>query len=417
MKKAKSVVNKIKGIQQKVKSIEGKINKGVQFAEHPLKSLGGTVGSKLGSRKVGEGVGAFLGRFSGTGDYTVQQNTFARTPFSGSTVPQFIKSGRGTRVIHREYLGDVVASSVAGAFKNTVYPVNPGLFESFPWLCAFASQFDEWVPNGIVAVYNPLSSFYSGTTSLGTVILASDYDVTDSPYTSKIEMENSEFACSANAATGIMHPIECAVNERPMRVLYTRSGGQTTDNLRFYDLCNLQVATVGCTSNQVCGELWLSFDITFYKTQIYGGISGKGILFADYNLTGGTGPTWFTSAVLSSSSNIRDLVLTSGVGPNTITFPPKYTGGTFLIILQVLGGAGATTSAITLSGGFVQAPNDVLGQVNLTTSTTYLIVYGVTLNADPLGGTISFADNVWPSTPDYANLSIRQINPSQTTLS
>lgn len=337
----KQAINKVEKVSRAVNSI----------SRAPVKSLGGAIGKKLGSRRTGESIGAFIGKITGTGDYRVMSNSMGKRGFSTDAVPQFTGKTRGVRVTHREYLGDVVASSTAGAFSVTSYAIQPALFSSFPWLASFAAQFDEWRPNGIVYCYRPMSSMYSGTSSLGTVIMATDYDVVDAPYVSKIEMENSEFAVSANCASAQYHPIECKMSERMANALFTRSGG-VSDSLRFYDLGNFQIATAGCTANQVCGELWVTYDITFMKPQLYGGISGGGILYSRYSLTSSTAAAPLgTSRSLTSGSTLRDLTLTS----TTIAFPLSCIGGTFIVAVGWNGSGGVTYAdpGFTASNGAV----------------------------------------------------------------
>lgn len=150
IKKAKNFVNRVKDLQKKAKKI-------ADVVEHPLKSAGGKIGSKLGSKRRGEQVGAFLGKIVGTGDYRLGSGLNAKT---FNSIPSFRPSKRGVRVVHREYLGDIRASSVAGEFKVQSYSLNPGLFQTFPWLSSFAQQFDQWQPNGMVAFIKTLSSNY-----------------------------------------------------------------------------------------------------------------------------------------------------------------------------------------------------------------------------------------------------------------
>ncbi len=340
--KLKQIIGGLKKVAKAAKAVEGAANA-------PLRTLGGAVGAKLGSRRTGEKVGAFFGKIAGSGDYTVSQNSISRAGFATDSVPQFRASSRGTRITHREYLGDVIASS-DGSFSIQSYALQPGLFSSFPWLASFATQFDEWIPNGIVYCYKPTSSFYSGTANLGTVILATDYDVTDTAYSSKLEMENSQFAVSVNCASAVMHPIECKMSERMSNCLFTRAGS-VSDSLRFYDLGNFQIATVGCAANQNCGELWVTYDITLLKPQLFGGISGGGILAAQYSLTGvdNTHPLG-TAATISGDSTLTTLTVTA----TTITFPLSLVGGTFVVAVRVTGTAASIVApSLTLANGLV----------------------------------------------------------------
>lgn len=261
-KGAKSALKLARKAQKEAK----KLKKVAQFADKPLETTGGWLGNKMGERTFGRNAGKFLGRIVGSGDYTVRSNTLMTSSWAGDTVPQFGAGGpRGIRVTHREYIGDIITSS-DGSFKIQQFALNPGLNTTFPWLAGIAAQYDQWKPNGIVAAFKTTASTYSGTAALGVVVMATDYDVDDPPYASKVEMENSEFAVSASVANSLLHPVECAMNERPTRVLYTRQGDVREKH--FYDLGNFYVATAGAAPSTNIGELWITYDITFYKEQI-----------------------------------------------------------------------------------------------------------------------------------------------------
>lgn len=265
-KRLQTIEKKAAKVAKIAKAVEG-------FAQAPMRTTGGAVGKKLGSKKAGQAVGSFIGKITGTGDYVVKSNNLLRasSTLASDAVPQFTRgnNGREVRIRHREYLGKVVASSIAGDFKIQKFQVNPGLISTFPWLNTIANQFDEWRPNGIVFVYKNMSSKWSGTPTLGTICMASDYDVLDPDYTNEIEMNNSDFAVSTNVAANLAHPIECEIKERPTKLLFTRDDEiSSNDNLRWFDLCNTFVATYGCQANQICGELWVTYDISFFKTQI-----------------------------------------------------------------------------------------------------------------------------------------------------
>jgi len=328
-----------------------------------MTSLGGAIGGKLGSKRVGRSVGGFLGKITGTGDYRVSTNSIANSSATMAldTVPQFMKrNSRETRVTHREFLGKIVASPTVGAFNSQSFSLNPGLFETFPWLSNIANQFDEWRPNGIVVVYKSASSTFSGTSSLGIITMATDYDVLDPPYVNTIEMNNSDFAVSTNVAANLIHPIECAIKERPTRLLYTRSGPITTnDNLRWYDLGNFQVATEGCTASQVCGELWITYDISFFKAQINSTPLNVNPIAASY--------LSFTDITASEPYGVGDYSEASTITPvlnaDRLTIPNNnsaYTGRCFIISLNWVAATSFTTVGVPSAGSSALSHGDGL---------------------------------------------------------
>lgn len=244
----------------------------------PYATVGRDIGGLLGFAPLGERVGGAIGRLFGKGDYQVRSNSLMESygkPSAGPPPPALFRNGkRGVRVVEREYLGDIRSGTLSGGssvFTNQSFIINPGLSTTFPWLSKIARQFDQWEPHGIVFEYRSTSSEYNGSSqSLGTVILATDYDVVDSPYLNKVQAENSDYAMSVKSSDCAVHGVECALDERPTPILFTRTANRPSGtDPRLYDLGNFQLCTQGMSVADVTlGELWVSYDITFYKKQI-----------------------------------------------------------------------------------------------------------------------------------------------------
>lgn len=348
----KKTLKKIKDLERKAAKV-AKVAKAVEnFAKAPARNAGRAIGKKLGSQRMGQAIGSAIGKITGTGDYYVRSNNILRgsSLLSTDAVPQFTRANaREVRVRHREYLGKVVASSTAGEFKIQKFAVNPGVQTTFPWLNVIANQYDEWRPNGVVFVYKNMSSKWSGTSTLGTVCIASDYDVLDPTYTNEIEMNNSEFAVSTNVASNIAHPLECEVRERPTKLLFTRNGDiQDTDNLRWFDLANTYVATYGCTESQICGELWVTYDISFFKTQITSSPSNTLLTLSGASTTTLNAGDCIQSAFLENPIGpLSEYIVKRGEDGITATNPSVLYPLTFLyqVLFSVAG-----TSLVVLTG-------------------------------------------------------------------
>lgn len=332
---------------------------------------------------------------------------------SATPVPQFGNASAGFRVRHREYLGDIKASAVAGQFTIQQYAINPGLFASFPWLCSIASQYDKWKPNGIVVCINSLSSTYSGTSSLGTVAVATDYDVLDAPYANKVEMENSQFATSGNTSQSLLHPIECKQSLRSQNMYKVRFGEvASSDNLRFYDHCNVYVATSGCTANQVVAELWISYDITLYYPQLAGGLLGRTLLNSYFAGAGPSNGTPF--GTLSFDPTSAFTVTASGA---SLTFPSNLTAGTFYVTAYF----NATTVTInnvapTYTSGCIAGPTIAGGLPYLTVANggnfgTYSFTITLTGNFTT-SQTVTLPTITFTGSPGVTLCSIYQVNPT-----
>jgi hypothetical protein len=414
LQKAKAAAQRVQAIAKDVKKIE-------QIANSPMYHLGGAVGKRFGHQKIGQGAGRFLGKIMGTGDYVVNSNSIAKTSaVSGDAVPQFRAGGkRGVRITHREFLGDIITSN-DGSFAITQYPLNPGLYTTFPWLSVLSAQFDQWKPNGIVACFKSTASTYSGTAALGTVVMATDYDPDDPAYVNKLEMENSQFAVSGSAAENIIHPVECALNERPVKVLYTRQGAISTDK-RFYDLGNLYVATVGCAPNTNIGELWITYDITFFKEQLYGGILGRTLVQSLFRATSfdNTAPFGLTQ---TQDDNNSFQVSVAGAA---ITFPFTVNRGTFLVCCYWNGNAAASDVGVTYTSGCAAGPklwhyptSGTLSSLikNTGTDNDFILCFTVSLTAPTsfTAQTVTLNSISLPTAGGNVAVSISQLNPNVT---
>jgi hypothetical protein len=223
-------------------------------------------------------------------------------------------------------------------FSNATYPIIPTDVNTFPWLSKIAGLFDQWEPHGIVFEFHTTSSTFNGTSqALGAVIMATEYDVNDPVYPSKQVMENADYACSSVPSANLLHGVECDPKERPLPVMYTtpRSG-----QLNFSTLGNFQIASQGCsTAGTTLGELWVSYDITFYKKQLVSSafdvpnISGYG--------TATVGTPILNFSTIASQRNLTAQVI---IGTGTdIFFPPSQGSGKYQLTLAHLGVYNAST--------------------------------------------------------------------------
>lgn len=195
--------------------------------------------------------------------------------FGGMSPPMIQNSiqGGGILVRHREYIGDIAATNV---FTNRNFAINPGLTSSFPWLSQIANAFEQYRFRGLIFEFKSTSAdaLVSGSNSIGqgTVIMATQYNSLSTGFSTKIEMENHEWANSCKPSCSFMHPIECALYQTPNTPLYVRNGAIPPNaDERLYDLGNFNLATEGMPvgtdsdDNNTIGELWCTFEIEFFK--------------------------------------------------------------------------------------------------------------------------------------------------------
>lgn len=233
--------------------------------------FGGTMGAAVGKR-MGRGLAAI----TGYGDYQVSANSLSTVSASVDMVPQFARTDHSVRVCHREFIGDLKVPLNPDEFKNNfVELINPANTTLFPWLSKMATLYTQYRIHGMVITYKTMSSNYSaGGGPLGTVIIATNYNVNDQSFTTKVQMENSEFAVSCNPSSSLIHAIECDPKFSGLQTLYvldpaTQQPGAVSDP-RFYHYGKLQIATSGLPGayNNTMGELWISYDIELMKPVI-----------------------------------------------------------------------------------------------------------------------------------------------------
>jgi len=315
------------------------------------KSLGKGIGYKVGSylgnskkySKYGEQLGGAVSKIMGHGDYSLSSSIKKNSILTNPTVPYMHSVKDGFTIRHREYIGDIFGSI---GFNTSIYPVNPGLSASFPWLAQVAGAFEQYSFSGIVYEFvsscgNALSS---SNNALGIVAMSADYNVANGFFINLQECQNSMFCASGKPSTNIMLPIECDKAQNPMSQLYTRSTALLANqNIQFYDLCNVQVSTQGQQVGGInLGQLWVTYDIKFFKSVL--NPSSAQLTSAHY-----------TSVIYTNALPIKGAYKTfDSIGvlmyDNTIQFPMQAYG-TYQISILWYGPTAATVSipAITYS--------------------------------------------------------------------
>jgi len=284
----------------------------------------------------------------------------------GHELPIIKNSKSGVIIRHKEYLGDINPSK---EFSNETFPLNPGVEKTFPWLHTVAQQFEQYELRGCVFQFRSLSSdtfttSAGGNTALGSVIMATEYNVYDADYQDKQEMENAEFSNSCKPSCSMLHPIECARGLSTVTRLYVRTPENSTSvgDQRLYDLGKFQIATVGMQGDATelpsftIGELWVSYEVEFFKPQL----NAQGPLeIALWHA--GPGSILFTKTAPFGSLEEATVPGSSDIGifsnGNKFTFRP-YKHGEYVFNCGWFGEIGVNTSfvypAITQTSGQVK---------------------------------------------------------------
>jgi len=266
--------------------------------------------------KVGTAFGAGISRIAGFGDYTVSDNTMSKGGYSSIDVPMFGGSGSSeVRVTHREFVRTVSVPSDGLSFNNQTMDINPSNTAMFPWLSRIARNYQQYRINGMVLTFKSMTSEYTSSGALGTVGIATNYNVNDKPYSDLVSFENSQFAVVNKPSLNIVHAIECKEFARNGLQLYVRDADSESTQIsdaRFYDFAKVQVMTDGLpqTPGTTLGQLWVSYDITLLKP----------VVSSD-----GVAPSSVPRTVLRSQENTTELqwLDNGGIYSDLITWPDQ----------------------------------------------------------------------------------------------
>ncbi|AYP28951.1 MAG: coat protein [Cressdnaviricota sp.] len=338
---------------------------------------GGVAGSMLG--KAG---GAMISKLFGHGDYSVsnadalKENSIALS--NAAQMPQFGTGKVACNFTHREFLGDVISASTASTFKIDSYPINPGLSTTFPWLSGVVgAKFQQYRINGCCFEFRSMSgdSLTASNTALGSVIMSTDYDSADATFSSKQEMENTEYGVSCKPSVNMIHGIECARAQTPVSELYIRAFDVPSGkDIRLYDLGRFSIASTGCQGTNVnLGELWISYSVDVFKAVEQ--VPGYLIPFSQYALVG----TLPASAPLGTS---QPQLLTQAANSINLTFSANkiswpidvQVGSIYHVSLNWDRASSAVTApVITTGNGMYVNSNTVWYPATGTTTATFSI--------------------------------------------
>jgi len=243
---------------------------------------GGYFDNMFNFGSISQGTGHAGNLSAGGGDYSVPgmgtvDNAIVGAGFSSAGIPQFAPH-QSTGVFSKvEFLQSIYAPSVAGAFQNTILPLNPGLQQTFPWLALVAPQFEEYEFLQLMFYWRPMvSDFNSGTGQTGEIIMVTQYNPSDPPFIDTLRAKSYDMAMSCKASLSMNHGVECDPTKNSgaagkyVRVGPLPDSGVGSD-LKQYDLGNLNVIVTGTPteySGQLLGELWVAYTVALRKPKL-----------------------------------------------------------------------------------------------------------------------------------------------------
>jgi hypothetical protein len=190
------------------------------------------------------------------------------------------RSNKEFVVRHREYIQDIYSlagtANTPSSFGLRSYSINPGDSTTFPWLSTIADKFEQYRIEGMVFEYKSLYSdaVVTQNGSIGSIVLATEYNSGSPSFSTKQAMENYQFAQSCKPSLSVLHPIECARSQNVLSELYVRQGPVPAgEDVKTYDFGDFQIASQGIPLGAAgaavnMGELWVSYQIALIKPRI-----------------------------------------------------------------------------------------------------------------------------------------------------
>jgi hypothetical protein len=181
----------------------------------------------------------------------------------------------------KEYIGDVFAPDSTN-FTNTSYDLNPGLVANFPFLAQYAQNFEEYEFEQLVFEYHSTvdaSSTNNPNGNTGTVIMATNYNVSSPAFTDKEQMIQYHGGVSGRMTDNLTHGVECEPSKNagsPQK--YVRTFIPVNQDLKSYDLGKFQIAFQNIPQsyfNQQVGELWVYYKVKLTKPRLFSAQSGN----------------------------------------------------------------------------------------------------------------------------------------------
>lgn len=179
------------------------------------------------------------------------------------------------RFQRREFVTNINDSN--GSLSVTSLALNPGLAGPFPWLSTQAAKWEEYKFHSLQFEYVTRT----GSTTVGSVIIAPDYDATDPAPTTEAQITAYEDAVEDVPWKDQI----CVLRPDSMFPLgprkFTRSGNVSGD-LKTYDVGQLHIGVEGATT-AVIGKLWVQYDVELFIPQIESAASSEKTSFFTMN--------------------------------------------------------------------------------------------------------------------------------------
>lgn len=340
----------------------------------PWANAGGFIGRSLGKAAFGRtagDLGEWIGRRAfhypaklfGSGSYQQVSDEVVPGQTSRTIAPQVPTFSGGTKddsvvISHREYLGDVITSSVAGKFNIQSFALNPSEVNTFPWLSNIVQpNYQQYKFDGLIFEFKSFSAdaLNSTNTALGSVFSCINYDYTDTDLASRYEVENTDWSASCKPSEDMLIPVECKPRQTGLGgLLYVINGNTVPSNAdpKMYYLGKLWIGTTGFQGTSVnIGSLYVTYKIRLYKPVMTRPLSNA-LIFTTNRQTYDAASNIFGTTVYSSIYNSDSIGVTISGNVLTMNKSRLVIGQIFQLTAVWNGTVGATlaSASITHSG-------------------------------------------------------------------
>jgi len=306
---------------------------------------GGYLGSKAGEFAGGAIQSGLSSILKGFGDYSVRKNVFmsGRLP----TVHNATNTG-GTVIRYQEYLQDIYTSSTAGLFQQNNIIINAANPLCFPFLSQIAANYEQYEIEGMLFEFRSTSAdaLNSVNTALGTVMMATQYDVNDPLFQSKYDLLNYEFSSSVKPSCSALHMVECDPRQTPVAELYTLWNQQAPPanaDPRLYNLGRFTIATQGFQGTSVnIGELHVTYQIKLLKPKLFMAL-GYNINYYHSVITAWSNALPLGTAASTVTTTSNNPLIAINQANRYIQFPPSTAEISYIVCISWIS-AGANTA-------------------------------------------------------------------------
>lgn len=301
----------------------------------------------------------------------------ARTRVQRSGAPRIQYRPNGDCSIrHRELVADIKGSIL---FSTLQLSINPGLNRTFPWLSRIANNYESYLLNGLNFCFETASP----TTYSGQVMLAVDYDPSDSAPTTKIQASSYRGTVTASPWCPSCHSsLRSDLQKR--KTYFMRAGSiPPNEDICLYDVGNLFVCTYGQAADEaIVGELWIEYDIRLFTPKTLSSGGGNSI-WGQYSATS-------NSTLAYDNGNLPATTTFVGNSPifATWTFTQDWQG----VVSWQVSGSGITTPSTAFGTATLGSPHFTTNTASSSGYQTINALAGQTYNTQIGNTAISFLE-------------------------